>query len=152
MLFIVFDIEIVFLYPWAQSAVALGVLGLVEIILFIITVAVVYTLCVAPRAPRLELSRRRPGPPRPGCAPPPGYPNTAAFERSRTHGPGREAAQRGSADQRGEAGQLDRKASLFPATFGLACCAIEMMMTTGAPVRPGRFGMECSGPRPGRPT
>ena len=31
MLFIVFDIEIVFLYPWAQSAVALGVLGLVEI-------------------------------------------------------------------------------------------------------------------------
>ena len=43
MLFIVFDIEIVFLYPWAQSAVALGVLGLVEIILFIVTVAVVYT-------------------------------------------------------------------------------------------------------------
>ena len=42
MLFIVFDIEIVFLYPWAQSAVALGVLGLVEIILFIVTVAVVY--------------------------------------------------------------------------------------------------------------
>ena len=42
MLFIVFDIEIVFLYPWAQSAVALGVLGLVEIILFMVTVAVVY--------------------------------------------------------------------------------------------------------------
>src|ERR1700712_2754871 len=42
MLFIVFDIEIVFLYPWAQSAISLGVLGLVEIILFIITVAVVF--------------------------------------------------------------------------------------------------------------
>ena len=42
MLFIVFDIEIVFLYPWAQSAVQLGVLGLVEIILFIVTVAVVF--------------------------------------------------------------------------------------------------------------
>ena len=42
MLFIVFDIAIVFLYPWAQSAVALGVLGLVEIILFMVTVAVVY--------------------------------------------------------------------------------------------------------------
>ena len=27
MLFIVFDIEIIFLYPWAQSAVALGVFG-----------------------------------------------------------------------------------------------------------------------------
>ena len=43
MLFIVFDIEIVFLYPWAQSAVPLGVLGLVEILLFIVTVGVVYT-------------------------------------------------------------------------------------------------------------
>jgi NADH-quinone oxidoreductase subunit A len=42
MLFIVFDIEIVFLYPWAQSAIQLGVLGLVEIILFIVTVSVVY--------------------------------------------------------------------------------------------------------------
>ena len=35
-----------------------------------------------------------------------------------------------------------RKASLWPATFGLACCAIEMM-TTGAPrFDLGRFGME----------
>ena len=42
MLFIIFDIEIVFLYPWAQSAIPLGVLGLVEIILFIVTVGVVF--------------------------------------------------------------------------------------------------------------
>ena len=41
MLFIVFDIEIVFLYPWAQSARSRsGVFGLVEIVLFIVTVGV----------------------------------------------------------------------------------------------------------------
>jgi len=42
MLFIVFDIEIIFLYPWAQSADALGVFGLVEIGLFIVTVFAAY--------------------------------------------------------------------------------------------------------------
>lgn len=42
MLFIVFDIEIVFLYPWASSAIPLGVLGLVEIAIFMATVAVAY--------------------------------------------------------------------------------------------------------------
>ena len=42
MLFIVFDVEIIFLYPWAQSAIPLGVFGLVEIGLFMITVGAVY--------------------------------------------------------------------------------------------------------------
>ncbi len=42
MLFIVFDIEIVFLYPWAASAIPLGVLGLVEIGVFMATVFVAY--------------------------------------------------------------------------------------------------------------
>ena len=41
----------------------------------------------------------------------------------------------------GVAGYM-RKASFWPATFGLACCAIEMM-TTGAPKYDlARFGME----------
>jgi NADH-quinone oxidoreductase subunit A len=42
MLFIVFDIEIVFLYPWAVSFRALGVFGFVEMVLFIVTVFVAY--------------------------------------------------------------------------------------------------------------
>jgi NADH-quinone oxidoreductase subunit A len=42
MLFIVFDIEIVFLYPWAVSFDALGIFGLVEMVFFIATVFVAY--------------------------------------------------------------------------------------------------------------
>ncbi len=42
MLFIVFDIEIVFLYPWAVAFSRLGVFGLVEMVVFIGTVFVAY--------------------------------------------------------------------------------------------------------------
>lgn len=42
MLFIVFDIEIVFLYPWAVHFDAMGLFGLVEMVLFIATVFVAY--------------------------------------------------------------------------------------------------------------
>ena len=42
MLFIVFDIEIIFLYPWAVSFNALGLFGFVEMVLFIATVFVAY--------------------------------------------------------------------------------------------------------------
>jgi len=42
MLFIVFDIEIVFLYPWAVTFNKLGTLGLVEMVTFVITVLVAY--------------------------------------------------------------------------------------------------------------
>ena len=42
MLFIIFDIEIVFLYPWAVSFDLLGLFGVIEIILFIVTVLCVY--------------------------------------------------------------------------------------------------------------
>ena len=42
MLFILFDIEIVFLYPWAVAFDRLGVFGLVEMVLFIVTVLVAY--------------------------------------------------------------------------------------------------------------
>jgi NADH-quinone oxidoreductase subunit A len=42
MLFIIFDIEIVFLYPWAVSFDQLGLFGLAEMGLFIATLLVVY--------------------------------------------------------------------------------------------------------------
>jgi NADH-quinone oxidoreductase subunit A len=42
MLFIVFDIEIIFLYPYAVANQQLGLFGLVEMILFILTVFVAY--------------------------------------------------------------------------------------------------------------
>lgn len=42
MLFIVFDIEIIFLYPWAVAFDSLGIFGLVEMLLFIVTVLVAY--------------------------------------------------------------------------------------------------------------
>jgi NADH-quinone oxidoreductase subunit A len=42
MLFIIFDIEIVFLYPWAVTFDSLGLFALVEMILFMATVFVAY--------------------------------------------------------------------------------------------------------------
>ena len=42
MIFIVFDIEIVFLYPWAVAYRQLGVFGLVEMGLFLLAVLVAY--------------------------------------------------------------------------------------------------------------
>jgi NADH-quinone oxidoreductase subunit A len=42
MLFIVFDIEIIFLYSWAVSFGSLGTFGFVEMVLFIATVFVAY--------------------------------------------------------------------------------------------------------------
>ena len=46
-----------------------------------------------------------------------------------------------------------RKSSLWPATFGLACCAIEMMAVGAADYDLARFGMEVfrATPAPGRP-
>ena len=43
--------------------------------------------------------------------------------------------------------------SFFPLTFGLACCAIEMMSIVGARVDIARFGFEAfrASPAPGRP-
>jgi NADH-quinone oxidoreductase subunit A len=41
-MFIIFDIELVFLYPWAVSFDALGAFGLVAMMLFLLNLAVPY--------------------------------------------------------------------------------------------------------------
>jgi NADH-quinone oxidoreductase subunit A len=43
MLFIVFDIEIVFLYPWAVAFDQMALFGLVEMVIFIVTVFIAYS-------------------------------------------------------------------------------------------------------------
>src|SRR5262245_54964321 len=42
MIFIVFDIEIIFLYPWAVAFDSLGMFGFIEMVLFIVTVFIAY--------------------------------------------------------------------------------------------------------------
>ncbi len=42
MLFIIFDIEVVFMYPWAVSLDQLGFFGLIEMFVFIIILAIAY--------------------------------------------------------------------------------------------------------------
>jgi len=42
MLFIVFDIEIIFLYPWAVAFDQMALFGLAEMVIFIVTVFVAY--------------------------------------------------------------------------------------------------------------
>jgi NADH-quinone oxidoreductase subunit A len=42
MLFIIFDIEIIFLYPWAVAYDSLGAFGFIEMVLFIGTVFIAY--------------------------------------------------------------------------------------------------------------
>ena len=42
MLFIVFDIEIVFLYPWAVHFDSLGIFGLAEMLVFVALIGVAY--------------------------------------------------------------------------------------------------------------
>ncbi len=47
MIFIIFDIEVVFLYPWAVKFNQLGVFGLIEMALFSVSVIVAFTYLIA---------------------------------------------------------------------------------------------------------
>lgn len=47
MIFIIFDIEIIFLYPWAVRYNALGTFGLFEMVLFSVSVVVAFTYLIS---------------------------------------------------------------------------------------------------------
>lgn len=42
MLFIIFDIEVVFMYPWAVALDELGLFGLIEMVVFVAVLAIAY--------------------------------------------------------------------------------------------------------------
>ena len=113
MLFIVFDIEIVFLYPWAVAFDSLG--------LFAWSRCSVHGHGV--RRLRVRVAARRIG--------------TELIMGLEEQLPG--GILLSTVEK--VAGYV-RKGSLWPATFGLACCAIEMMATAGPRFDIARFGME----------
>jgi NADH-quinone oxidoreductase subunit A len=47
MIFIIFDIEVVFLYPWAVKFNELGTFGLIEMVLFSVSVIVAFTYLIS---------------------------------------------------------------------------------------------------------
>ncbi len=117
MLFIVFDIEIVFLYPWAVTFDAWVFSGSWR--------------CCSSCSPSSSPTRTSGG--------------AAAWngtEGPLTMGLEEKLPSGFLLTTVEQAAGWVRKASVFPATFGLACCAIEMMTTGAGRYDLARFGME----------
>ncbi len=173
MIFIVFDIEIIFLFPWAVVYRSLGPFGLFAIVIFAAAVFESFVYLISNGAldwgPIKQLRRvdvvdpARTWPPR------------SVGSASRAVSPADETATSRGGLMAEPGGFLDkgleglehnfltgtleelvkwaRARSVMPASFGLACCAIEMMAhrrrrTTTWPATAWRS----SGPRPARPT
>ena len=121
MLFIVFDIEIVFLYPWAVTFDRSGCSGS-------------WRCCSSShrlRRLRIRLAARRPG-----------MGLTDRGDQGANRWVSKRSCRAVPPHVGREAAGWVRKASVFPATFGLACCAIEMMATGAGRYDMARFGME----------
>ena len=149
MIFVVFDIEIIFLFPWAVDSPDLGRFGLVEIIVFAAAVFVPLVYLVANGA--LDWGPIEAGPPdRAGVRRGPRPRRSGASGRRAAKPRRRSASGVGLEDLSHNflTGPLEelvkwaRRSSVWPATFGLACCAIEMMAAGAADFDLARFGME----------
>ena len=149
--FIVLDVEIIFLYPFTTIFRELGGYGLalMGIFLLVLIVPFAYLLSVGALdwGPVRQVTGRVAA--ARSCAPRPcrrGSPRPTRRTRAKTR-PRRWPAST-SIPHNFLTGRLEdlvrwaRRNSVFPATFGLACCAIEMMATGAAHYDLARFGME----------
>ena len=142
MIFVIFDIEVVFMYPFAVVFRQLGLFGLVEVLVFSATVFGALLFLVSEGA----LSW---GPVKHLVS---GMPSTHQFFDDPAHQlrlrSGGLVVALEDLQHNFLTGPLEdivrwaRRASVWPASFGLACCAIEMMATGGADFDLARYGME----------
>ena len=102
MLFFIFDIEAVFLYPWAVAYNYIGLYGFVEMVIFIAILLVGYCLRVEEGGTRMGVIQN---------ILEEGYISTTIDSFL----------------------NYCRASSIWPMSFGLACCAIEMMQYYAAP-------------------
>ena len=152
MAFIVLDVEIVFLYPFATVFRGLGLFGLVAMSVFVLVLLVpfAYLLSVGALDWGPVQRRRRNACPVRCCAPRTrcSIPTRALDARDRCRGRGGRLMGLDQIPHNFLTARLEdvvrwgRRNSVFPATFGLACCALEMMATGAAHYDLARFGME----------
>jgi NADH-quinone oxidoreductase subunit B len=118
-LFIIFDLEVAFLFPWAVSLGQIGEFGFWSMVVFLglLTIGVEAGAGQGPLAPGAQQDR------------------VLAQVADELHDKGFLIA---SIDKLAAWAQTG---SLWPMTFGLACCAIEMMHTACSRYDIDRFGM-----------
>ena len=154
MLFILFDIETIFLFPVAVQLKAFGTFALVEIVRVHRAAVRGLRLRVAQRGTGMEIVRQQLG-----------NGNDGEFRARQLSARRMLTGELDGSDldayveERVMTTTLDKAANwargnaFMPATFGLACCAIEMMAAVNARMDIARFGFEAfrASPAPGRP-
>ena len=136
MIFLLFDIEIAFLYPWAVALRDLGWPGFVQILTFFLILLVGYVYVwrkgVLDWGPAARAPARQ--------AQPSGRRRSHGNARHHDHGLDPELPLLTTTVERMV--QWARRSAIWPAQFGLACCAIEMMAMAASRYDIARFGAE----------